>query len=79
MHAEYLLLRPDFNLDDRIKRVPVRMLGERTGIATVVEGPTYRLGLYLSVELDAMLSGNIIKYSYEENKIMYIVSRPSST
>lgn len=32
VHAEYLLLRPDFNLDDRIKRVPVRELGKEMAL-----------------------------------------------
>lgn len=58
---------------------PCAKVRERNGIATVVQGPTYRLGLYVSSELDVMLSGNIIKYPYEENKIIYIVSHPSST
>ena len=63
VHVEYLSVRPDFDLDDRIERVPVRKSEKERAIFTVSQGPTYRLGLYVSIESDVMLSANIIKCS----------------
>lgn len=38
MHVEYLFLRPGYDLDDRIKRVPMRKLESGMAIAHRREG-----------------------------------------
>ena len=55
VHAEYLSVGPDSDLDYRIERVPVRRSIRAGPFLTVSQASTYRLGLYAGSRSDAML------------------------
>ncbi len=81
MHVKKLFLRPDFDLNDRIKGVPMQKLETGTVIVTVIQNLTYGLGLYaasacLSDEagLDVIVLANQMGSSYLGDKIECCVS-----
>ena len=84
VHVKKLFMGPNFDLNDRIKGVPMQKLAIGTVIVTVTQNLTYRLGLYaasacLSDEagLDVMLLANQMGSSCLGNKIkvLRLVSR----
>ncbi len=81
MHVKKLFLGSDFDLNNRIKGVPMQKLAVRTVIVTVIQNSTYGLGLYaasacLSDEagLDVILLTNQMGSSCLGDKIKCCVS-----